>query len=369
MHSTLIRYTSSKYVDSYLSGNLYLSSLSSFWDFMAGKIVHDEPITEEKVRDMLSGVYDSRQDFSEGVIAQIPRDKVPILSGDFQNHVIHDVRFRLNAYKYCNLLCFFRIDAIDGEKGLLDEDNLSFLLKDFGIKITAEEIRSLNNRQEVHKLVDLVIENNPVLSVNQIHMIQLPSLEMNRFGDCVIVIKNEEEFKRRVIAAVEREGEHCILGDVRYHDLVDRVDPGTMSRNSVTLISSEGHNIESDNMPWLSGNGTFNMSILDGVDDIIWRGCLDKYSRYAAQREWRICWLPREHNYEAKTLSVGSLEDIIDVVDAKDIRRYLLKMYRGYTPGIIDTIRRDTAGTTSYKAFKERMKEIDGTGDFIFEIG
>ena len=107
-------------------------------------------------------------------------------------------------------------------------------------------------------------------------------------------------------------------------------------------------------------------SMLDGIEDIY---CLDKYDRFAKQKEWRVCWLPSELNYEAKILHVGSLEDIIDIVPTKDIRRYLLKKYSGYVPGIITNTRRTIAGTESYGAFKGRMRDIDGTGEFVVEIG
>ena len=66
---------------------------------------------------------------------------------------------------------------------------------------------------------------------------------------------------------------------------------------------------------------------------------------------------------------MGSLEDIIDLVPTKDIRRYLLKKYSGYVPGTISNNRRTVVGTESYGAFKTRMGNIDGTGDFVAEIG
>lgn len=368
MQSTLIRFTSSSFVDSYLQGNLYLSSMSSFWDYTLGKIRTNKPVTRKEIDEATSGIHNERQDFSEGVIAQIPRDKLPDLDKELQNCIIHDIRFRLNAYKYCNLMCFFRIDAEDTVKGRLDEDNLSLLLKDKGHNIPAKKIRALNNSAELWKLVDCVIEKNPLLSTNMTHMVQLPSANMDKFGDVVIVIKDEDEFIRRVISAIRNRGEHCIIGDVRYHNLVDRVDPNTMNMHSITMISSNAPSVHNGGFQ-LPDRGTFDLSLLDGTDGIIWRGCLDKYSIYASQREWRICWLPNDRNYEAKILSVGSLDDIIDIVNTKDIRQYLLKKYRGYVPGIIDSVRSKINGTESYRDFQEYIKRIDGTGDLIFEIG
>lgn len=94
-------------------------------------------------------------------------------------------------------------------------------------------------------------------------------------------------------------------------------------------------------------DGSFNLSMLDGIDNIYWRGCLDKYDRFASQKEWRVCWLPTERNFDAKILHVGSLDDIVDIVATKDIRRYLLNKYSGYVPGLISNVRKDTDGTES----------------------
>lgn len=107
MQSTLIRFTDSKFADSYRTGDLYLSSISSFWDLTKGRLPYDPELVklpEAEIRKRLKekGAAEGRQDFSEGVMAQIPRDKISQVFGDMRDHVIHDVRFRLSAYKYCN---------------------------------------------------------------------------------------------------------------------------------------------------------------------------------------------------------------------------------------------------------------------------
>lgn len=366
MQSTLIRFISSKFVDSYLQGELYLSSLSSFWDISKGKIPYGKRLTDEKIAEIISNPTD-RQDFSEGVIAQIPRTNISNVFGSMKDHIIHDVRFRLSAYKYCNLLCFFRIDADDSEKGLLDEDNAAYILQSKGINVTADELRSMGAAR-AQRFVMGNIESNPLLSPKKVHLVQLPSLDMDGFGDAVIVIKDQAEFERRVKDAVNSAGGRVIMGDIKYYPMMDRSGPATMNRHCVTVISSEHHEGD-DSKSNYTADGTFNISLLNGVKDIYWRGSLDKYDRYARQKEWRICWLPGERNYEAKTLSVGSLEDIIDVVETKSIRSYLLNKYKGFYPGIIETPRRRVSGTCSYRDFKEYMKSIDGLGDFVVEIG
>ncbi len=360
MQSTLIRFTDKKYVDSYLKGDLYLSSLSRFWDFTEGKIPFGKKLSKEEMANLINGIPDDRQDFSEGIIAQIPRDKISSVFGSMGEYIIHDVRFRLSAYKYCNLLCFFRIDAEDADRGFLDEENTAYLLSSKGKTITEENLRTMEPAQVRH-LVDSILEPNPLLSPNKIHAVQLPRITMNNFGDVVIVVKDEREFERRIIAAVKRLGGHAILGDVRYHPMADRVEPNTMNRHSITVVSSDGQE-DSDTRMGFTMDGTFHLSVLDGIEGIYWRGALDKYNKFAHQKEWR-------RNYAPKILPVGSLEDIIDIVETKDIRPYLLKKYKGYFPGIVNSTRKQICGTESYHDFKEYIKTIDGLGDFVMEIG
>lgn len=367
MQSTLIRYTSKRFAESYLRGELYLSSLSAFWDISQGKIQRDNNLTVNEITEIIRNTPTDRQDFSEGVIAQIPRTYFSYVFGLMKDHVIHDIRFRLSAYKNCNLLCFFRIDAETSNRVILDEENAAYIMSEKGINITPHELKNMEARR-VQKLIMNNIEPNPLLSPEKIHAVQLPSMDMDRFGDVVIVIKDQEEFERRVQIAVKSIGGHVIMGDIRYHPMMDRVDPSTMKRHSITIFSSEYRDSDEKEINYAT-DGFFDLSTLDGIKDIYWRGCLDKYDRYASQKEWRICWLPQERNYEAKTLSVGSLEDIIDVVATKDIRSYLLKKYKGFYPGIVEGARRQITGTCSYHDFKECMKSIDGRGDFIAEIG
>lgn len=327
MRSTLIRFTSSKYVDSYMTGNLWLSSMWIFWDFLDDKLRQEDiqsgRITQEQLESAIEKGRRMQNDFSEGVIAQIPRDRIPYITKDFDDRVIHDIRFRLSAYKYCNLLCFFRIDA---------EDDGYDLLK----------------------------------SGKHPRIIQLPDKTMDSFGDMVVVIKDEEEFKKRVLDAVLKTGGQCIMGDIRYHRLEDRIDSTTMNNHSVTIISSKAYiNKDKD---WLTEDGSWKLSDLEGLDDIYWRGCLDKYDMYSFQKEWRICWLPKELDYKDRILPVGRLDDIIDIVETSNIRKYLLNKYKGYMPGIVGSIRKTVCGTESYRAFCDRMKSIDGLGDYILEI-
>lgn len=78
MKCTLIRFTDSKYVESYKDGDLWLSSLSSFWDLRKGRIDLDKlkknQISEEEIGTAIEYEVARQQDFSEGAAMQVKRD-------------------------------------------------------------------------------------------------------------------------------------------------------------------------------------------------------------------------------------------------------------------------------------------------------
>ena len=84
------------------------------------------------------------------------------------------------------------------------------------------------------------------------YTVPLPSVSMNDFGDTVIVIKNEEEFRRRIIAAVKQLGDHCIMGNIRHYELEDRVDSSSLSKHCVSLVSSGCGDNKELSKKWLS---------------------------------------------------------------------------------------------------------------------
>lgn len=312
MEHTLIRFTSSKYIKSYLKGDLWLSSLNDYWNIFKGKISHERyeagEVSQEEIRQAIAYAKSRQQDFSEGAAMQVKKDIMKGLAGDdFAKNIIHDVRFRIHAYSYVNLLCFYRVDCLE-------------------------------------------------------HVVQLPPSDMDTFGDAVVVIKDEAAFVDRVIEAVRKQGGDVIAGNIVYHEMKDRLEPAAIGRHhfSFVLRAKDGN------------TAIFNVKeVLKDRDDIIHLGCLDKYTPYSFQKEWRVCWLPKEYNTEAETLHCGSLDDIIDIIPTKDIRSYLLKKYRGSIPGEIinPSIARGVKGTMSYKQFMRRIEDIDGMSTVLCEIG
>lgn len=315
MRSILIRYTDSKYADSHITGNLCLSSLSKFWNL------------EE-----VNSTATMQQDFSEGVATQVPRD---VLNKDFMEsfagHIIHDARFRIEAYGYCNLLCFYRIDAID----------------------TTEAVT-------IDTSYNSMVQINPVLNNRMNHVIQIPDSNMESFGDTVVIVKDEEKFVKRVLAAVKKAGGECITGDIRYHPLKDRLNSSTMNNHHITMISGKG----------ASSDGLFDFEMFcSGRNDVIRYGSLDKYNIYARQKEWRVCWLPDEKNNEPKTLHVGDMSDIVEIIPAKKLMSRLQRFFPGYLFGHVNETRTRCIGTLRYNEFKRKVESIDGKCRVIFDIG
>lgn len=132
-----------KYTEMFLDGNLYMNSLSYFWDKGF-----------EEQRDVLEGI-----DFTF--------DQSEILPFHWQKVMKGDMMFRLDAYKYCNLLCFYRMD----------------------------------------------IAQSPSFDMNK--TICLPPEEMKAFGKYAVIIKNPRELIKRFSNSVES-GNLYIAGNVEY---------------------------------------------------------------------------------------------------------------------------------------------------------
>lgn len=361
MKSVLIRYTSRKYAKPYLDGNISLSSLSSYWDIYKGKINYkdfeDGKVTPAELQEAVKYQKMNQQDFSEGIAYEFPSGAVTKVSSHLTNHIVSSIRCRIEAYGYCKLGCFFRVDYDDiSTPFFADAQNLAYIAKQCGMDITSKEISK--NSCLVNEIRKKCIPLNPLLSPSKCHVVQLPDEKMDEFGDTVILVKDEVEFCERIKKAVRREGGDCIIGDVQYNDIIDIYK--LHNKHHATVIS----------YPKGESDGLFDIkSIISGLPSVIQYGCLDKYKTFSSQNEWRICWLPEKHDFDRKELHLGDLRDIIEIIPTKQIRKRLLSLYPGYIPGFIETNRVNRCGTLSYKDFKRKVENIDGKCRLIFDIG
>ena len=283
MGAVLLRFTDEKYVDSYLQGKLSFSALSSFWGISNRKAVADK-----------------QQDFSEGIGLDISKDFFKD-TPDFYSHICNDiVRARIDAYGYCKILCFFRVD------------------------------------------------------IDNWYIQQIPQ-GMFSFGNRVIIVKDEKELARRVRYAVKKHGEPCVIGDVKYRNMefYDRRKPNNSIPHHATVLSE---------MPY------FDLSIAKKYAKEKTYGCLDKYVRFAEQREFRICWLPRKHDHQRKVLDIGPADDLFDVVRADELNIYLLKKYPRHSFNYINPRKPVFDGNITYNTFKKRVEKITGKCTLILDI-
>lgn len=277
MHQLIKYFGKKEYAEQFLKGELYMNSLAYFWDNGF-----------EDQRDLFEGVSETFDKKSLGL--PIP----------WQQIIDGDVMFRLDAYRYCNLYCFYRVD--------IDENGIG----------------------------------NPVGYSGMIpyKAIRLPGADMQEFGDTVAIIKNEAEFMKRVIKALEKDW-MCVAGDVRYRQIEG--SPSGMGGGSY----------------WQSQKLYQAPRLERGKGKTSTKDCFIKTSHYSNQREWRICLFRNMKKEEPYILKVGNLVDIVELVPADKVQERLMQMYMPCIPADVAPQFSGFKGNIRRSEFKEKMYQFD----------
>lgn len=143
MHNLIKFFSSKKYLDEFISGQLYMNTLDYFW----------------------KNGFDDQRDIFEGVICTVPVKEFQAMPVEYQALQASDYCFRAEGYRYCNVLCFYKMQY---------EINGAFVRCDYDVG-------------------------------------------MKQFGDYVAFITNQRELTRRIERAATAEGYKVLCGDVRYH--------------------------------------------------------------------------------------------------------------------------------------------------------
>lgn len=146
----LYRFMRRDFAESFLKGNIYMSALGYFW----------------------KNGFESQQDFNEGTV-QLQAPAESPLPQPFRSMIKGSVRYRLEAYKYCNLLCMV--------------------------------MHHYNTQKKQTERFDE---------------------RMRNYGDCAVRIIDIEEFLNRVFIKAKEQGDYCLAGPVNYLPL-DTVQNGT----------------------------------------------------------------------------------------------------------------------------------------------
>lgn len=284
----LIKYFSTRqYAEMFRQGKLYMNSLSYFWE---------------------NGIEDQR-DILEGVSGTI--DRKQFLSIQDRQLASGDPLFRLEAYQFCNLYCFYRVD------------------------ISTELYKT--------PFTTSVFPDT--------RLIQLPNRNMEQFGKFVAIVKDENELIKRVLAAIPQEW-LCVAGDVIY-----RKRPGMKKQpmNWIEVVSEKAY----------PASEILKIGRKTGNKD-----CFVKTDLYAGQKEWRICLFRNKNENDAYILNVGDLSDLVQIVPASAIQTTLLNQYKPCLMGEVDPQRNGYVGNVSRKEFRDKLYEFDGgLGKIVMFLG
>jgi len=206
-----------KYAEQFMRGKIYMNYLGYFWDPLNG--------------------YAEQHDIHEGIA--LATDEFKIQDEDnIAEYMMSDPMFRAEGYKYCNLACFYRVDA-----------------KTFPMP---------NN----HVLVDWQSYAN-----------------MKEFGNFVVIIKDVEEFIKRIDIAVRENNFKYGVGDVKYYeDIKPDVHCAILQPDAFFDIRKIRKDREYDSFY--------------------------KARKYENQKEWRISLYRGVKEENSYTLEVGNLSDI-----------------------------------------------------------
>lgn len=136
----LYRFMRKDFAEDFLKGNIYMSALGYFW----------------------ANGFESQRDYNEGTVRmQDPNQS--LLPQQLQSVISGSVRYRLEAYKYCNLLCM---------------------------------VMHHYNTQK--------------------HQAERFDARMRNYGDYAVRIINAEEFLNRVFEKAKEQGDYCMAGPINY---------------------------------------------------------------------------------------------------------------------------------------------------------
>lgn len=287
MHQLIKYFANEDYAKQFLSGKLYMNSISHFWN----------------------NGFESQMDIFEGVSETIDKTKFGLLVY-WQQILDGDILFQLNAYAYCNLLCFYRVDMMPGAA----PDPLG---KPYALPGSCT--------------------------------IHVPSENMKEFGTTVAIIHDERAFVDRVLQALEP-GWLCVAGDVRYHGVKGR--RGGRPGNAV-----------------FKAQGDFDAARYARPGTVSSRrDCFNKQEQYDFQREWRICLFRNVKDTDSYVLNVGGLSDIVELVPSDRIQERLLHLHAPCVPGIVPPQYSGYRGNITRNGFKEKLYAFDGGMGSIFMV-
>ena len=207
--------------------------------------------------------FEDQKDAFEGTFCTVENSKFPILPQVVRSMQASDLTFRAVGYQYCNVLCFFKV-------GVTEENGLCTL------------------------------HYNP---------------KMKKFGEYVIIVKNETELINRIGRAVKKLGYKYICSKVKYH--TPKKD-GELIRDGHVVEFTTDFEIQFNKIPKEAVSREYD--------------CFDKTSNMSSQNEWRVALYRGEKTIDAFVLDVGDLHDICIAVKSENLVEGMKSAYGKDTP-------------------------------------
>lgn len=251
------------YQEEFVKGKFYLSSLSAFTKTYAERGLIKAAAQGDKYAKIILEKQrnKSQRDVLEGTIASIPPSRVTELLDDMRKAMCTDVMIRALGYDYCNVMCFCKMEY---------------------------------RRQ--------IVEGGMKLAWNE--------PDMKDFGEYAIIVKNPQEFIRRIDVAVCNQNYQYICGDVNYH-------PMTLNGRAIKIKHSM----------------TLGLEKSIKIEDFLQRSkridydAFDKCDSYKSQNEWRIAINNGVADEQPLRIDVGDLSDIVEKVERRELSDKMKKLF------------------------------------------
>ena len=173
--------------------------------------------------------------------------------------------------------------------------------------------------------------------------------DMLKFGEYIAIITNENEFLRRIEAAVKRSHYEVLCGDVHYHLQMLNGKQSKEGPRMYLAVKDRFFKIEE-----LQNRG-FNIRKRD---------CFDKGVEYHNQNEWRVALYRGEQTTDAYELDVGNLSDIVCCYPVRDIQKGLADCIN--RNGVSDTV--GWHGTIGRREMRELFYNLGNNNTTMFSI-
>lgn len=207
--------------------------------------------------------FDEQNDMFEGVVCTVPVYSIKEIPPGWRFMQACDYRFRAEGYRYCNVLCFEKI-GFSFEGGIIN--------------------------------------------------VQI-SKTMSKFGNFIAVIRDENEFIKRIEQSVKKNGYKFLCGEVHYHMLKKDGIPTSEGNQVIFRVDNKLFDID---------------SVRKEYNNVTNRDCFDKSDQYFSQREWRIALYRGVKDINAYRMEIGDLSDIMTVCECDNFYETIMEVLSQY---------------------------------------